>query len=38
MYLNLLSDSLSWGERLNYMGVGALLGMVVVFAVLALFG
>ncbi len=36
MYLNLLSDSLSWGERLNYMGVGALLGMVVVFAVLAL--
>lgn len=36
MYLNLLSDSLSWGDRLNYMGIGVLLGMVVVFAVLAL--
>lgn len=36
MYLNLLSDSLSWGDRLNYMGIGVLLGMVVVFAVLIL--
>ena len=36
MYLNLLSDSLSWNDRLSYMGIGALMGMVVVFAVLAL--
>lgn len=36
MYLNLLSDSLPWGDRLNYMGIGVLLGMVVVFAVLIL--
>lgn len=36
MYLNLLSDSLSWNDRLSYMGVGALMGMIVVFAVLAL--
>ncbi len=36
MYLNLLSDSLPWGDRLNYMGIGVLLGMVVVFAVLVL--
>lgn len=36
MYLNLLSDSLSWGDRLNYMGIGVLLGMVVIFAVLSL--
>lgn len=36
MYLNLLSDTLSWGDRLNYMGVGVLMGVVVVFAVLAL--
>lgn len=36
MYLNLMSDSLSWGDRLNYMGVGVLMGMVVIFAVLAL--
>lgn len=36
MYLNLLSDSLSWGDRFNYMGIGVLLGVVVVFAVLAL--
>ena len=36
MYLNLLSDSLSWGDRLNYMWVGVLVGMLVVFSVLAL--
>ena len=36
MDLNLLSDSLSWNDRLSYMGVGALMGMIVVFAVLAL--
>ena len=36
MYLNLLSDSLPWDDRLSYMGVGALMGMIVVFAVLAL--
>ena len=36
MVLNVLSDTLSWGDRLNYMGIGALMGMVVVFAVLAL--
>ncbi|MBO5779179.1 MAG: OadG family protein [Clostridia bacterium] len=36
MVLNLLSDSLSWGDRLNYMGIGVLMGMVVVFAVLIL--
>lgn len=36
MYMNLLSDSLSWNDRLSYMGVGALVGMLVVFAVLAL--
>lgn len=36
MYLNLLSDSLSWGDRFNYMGIGVLLGLVVIFAVLAL--
>lgn len=36
MYLNLLSDSLPWGDRLNYMGIGVLLGVAVVFAVLIL--
>ena len=36
MYLNLLSDTLPWGDRLNYMGIGVLLGIVVVFAVLIL--
>ena len=36
MYLNLLSDTLSWGDRLNYMWVGVLVGMLVVFSVLAL--
>lgn len=36
MVLNLLSDSLPWGDRLNFMGVGVLLGMVVIFAVLSL--
>ena len=36
MYLNLLSDSLSLGDRLNYMWVGVLVGMLVVFSVLAL--
>ncbi|MBQ7354262.1 MAG: OadG family protein [Clostridia bacterium] len=36
MMLNLLSDTLSWGDRLNYMGIGVLLGIVVVFSVLIL--
>ena len=36
MYLNLLSDSLSLGDRFNYMWVGVLVGMLVVFSVLAL--
>lgn len=36
MYLNLLSDTLSWGDRLNYMWIGVLVGMIVVFSVLAL--
>ena len=36
MVLNLLSDTLPWGDRLNFMGVGVLLGMVVIFAVLGL--
>ena len=36
MVLNLLSDTLTWGDRLNYMGTGVLMGVVVVFAVLAL--
>ncbi len=36
MYLNLLSDSLPWSDRLNYMGVGVLLGVAVVFGVLIL--
>ncbi|MBQ7324255.1 MAG: OadG family protein [Clostridia bacterium] len=36
MMLNLLSDTLSWGDRLNYMGIGVLMGIVVIFAVLAL--
>ena len=36
MMLNLLSDTLSWGDQLNYMGTGVLMGVVVVFAVLAL--
>ena len=36
MMLNLLSDTLSWGDRLNYMGIGVLMGIVVVFAVLIL--
>ena len=36
MYLNLLSDTLPWGDRLNYMGIGVLLGVAVVFSVLIL--
>jgi sodium pump decarboxylase gamma subunit len=36
MMLNLLSDTLSWGDQLNYMGIGVLMGIVVVFAVLIL--
>ena len=36
MYLNLLSDSLSLGDRFNYMWVGVLVGMLFVFSVLAL--
>lgn len=36
MMLNLLSDTLSWGDQLNYMGTGVLMGVVVVFSVLAL--
>lgn len=36
MMLNLLSDTLGWGDRLNYMGIGVLMGIVVVFAVLIL--
>lgn len=36
MYLNLLSDTLSWGDRFNYMGIGVLVGILVVFSVLAL--
>ncbi len=36
MVLNLLSDTLTWGDRFNYMGIGVLMGMVVIFAVLIL--
>ena len=36
MSWNLLSDTLSWGDRLNYVGTGVIMGMVVVFAVLIL--
>ncbi len=36
MYLNLLAESLSWDDRLSYIAIGVALGLVVVFAVLAL--
>ena len=36
MVLNLLSDTLSWGDRFSYMGIGVVMGMVVIFAVLSL--
>lgn len=32
----ILAESISWGEKLNYIGTGTLLGLGVVFAVLIL--
>ncbi len=36
MFMNLLADNLPWADRFNYMGIGVLLGISVVFAVLIL--
>lgn len=36
MSFMILAESISWSDRLNYIGIGTLLGMGVIFAVLIL--